>query len=213
MARTSDPRYQRSRQALRDALIELSHDDPERLTVSALCATSGVDRATFYRHARDIPALVADTIGALSDAAAARWIAVSTGSGRQETDAFTLSASFWELTERNRGLFRWALGPRGSAAAQHAVLDSFVRAVTHELNLVTPIARAASVPRTARLIAGAIYAVYLGWLDDEQPAPAGEIAREVVGELVWRFAQDRQPPPASEFAPFGEDRPAEVRHR
>ncbi len=192
MARTSDPRYQRSRQALRQALIQLSHEDPERLTVSELSQVSGIDRATFYRHFRDIPELAADTIAALQDEAAAEWIAVSTGSGNQNQEAFEVSSHQWQHLEANRNLYRWALGPNGSPAAHHAVLDALVRAVTHELSLVTPMAFADGVPLKARLIAGGIYATIVGWLQDDDPAPAVEVGAEVLQELTRRFDDSEQ---------------------
>src|SRR5687768_16569034 len=79
----TDPRYVRSRLKLRKAFLELAHEDPDKLSVSAVCERTGVDRATFYRHFDTMDDLVADALGDLSDRITTEWDATSTGSGQQ----------------------------------------------------------------------------------------------------------------------------------
>ncbi len=65
MTRTpaDDPRYQRVRQQLVTALLELAGARPaESITVAELAAAAGVSRATFYAHGTSPAALLADTL-------------------------------------------------------------------------------------------------------------------------------------------------------
>lgn len=51
LADTSDPRVERSRAQLIDALaVLLRTRDPQDISISALCAQAGVSRQTFYQH-------------------------------------------------------------------------------------------------------------------------------------------------------------------
>lgn len=69
-AASGDPRTQRTRLALRDALATeiVSTGDLSQITVKAVTDRAGVTRRTFYSHFRDIPDLVAQIEGeTLSD--------------------------------------------------------------------------------------------------------------------------------------------------
>jgi AcrR family transcriptional regulator len=59
-----DPRFRRSRDALRAAVLEAAAVEPVgSLSVADLCRAAGVTRDTFYRHAASPEALLADTLG------------------------------------------------------------------------------------------------------------------------------------------------------
>jgi AcrR family transcriptional regulator len=61
-----DPRAERSRAALRDALSEMLSEMPmEQVTVLAVTARAGVGYATFFRNYESIDDLLADLAGAL----------------------------------------------------------------------------------------------------------------------------------------------------
>lgn len=54
-----DPRWQRSRKALTEAILELASEQPvHKLTVRAIAQRAGVDRTTFYHHAETPEALL-----------------------------------------------------------------------------------------------------------------------------------------------------------
>lgn len=58
-----DARSQRSREALRGAVLRLAERIPiSEVTASAICAEAGVTRDTFYRHAESPTALLADAL-------------------------------------------------------------------------------------------------------------------------------------------------------
>jgi len=67
MSTLSDARVVRTRQALRQAMIELAEQLPqEAITVRAIAAHAGVGYATFFRHYPDKEALLADVADRLT---------------------------------------------------------------------------------------------------------------------------------------------------
>jgi AcrR family transcriptional regulator len=69
MSITADARVVRSREALRQAMMELAADHPlDAITVRAIAAQAGVGYATFFRHYADKEALLADVQGQLTQA-------------------------------------------------------------------------------------------------------------------------------------------------
>ncbi len=73
MSTLSDARVVRTRQALRQAMIELAEERPlEGITVRAIAARAGVGYATFFRHYADKEALLADVANRLTQEFLAR---------------------------------------------------------------------------------------------------------------------------------------------
>lgn len=67
MSMTSDARVVRTREALREAMIELAAEHPlEAITVRAVAARAGVGYATFFRHYADKEALLSDVADVLT---------------------------------------------------------------------------------------------------------------------------------------------------
>jgi AcrR family transcriptional regulator len=73
MSTPLDPRAARTREALREAMIELAEAGPlESITVRAIAARAGVGYATFFRHYPDKEALLSDVADLLTQAFLAR---------------------------------------------------------------------------------------------------------------------------------------------
>ena len=170
----TDPRYVRSRLKLRAAFLELAHEGPEKLSVSAVCERTGIDRATFYRHFDTMDDLVADALGDLADQATERWEATSTGSGTQYAESEAIMISYLHHIEDNWRLYQWALGPGGSTKTTHALLARSARAVAFELHKLDPTLGHAELSFRATYAAGGILGACIHWLSTEVPECSGE---------------------------------------
>ena len=68
---SQDPRFLRSQERLRAAVLELAAGrSAESITVAELCRAAGVTRDTFYRHAESPVALLVAALGERFEAAA-----------------------------------------------------------------------------------------------------------------------------------------------
>lgn len=162
-----DPRYVRSRLALRAALLEIADESPGKLSVSAVCERSSVDRATFYRHFDDLDGLVEDALVSLSEEGASRWLRIAAGTGAQVEDSVQIMTAYFKGVTEHWHLYRWALGPRGSARVIHSFLNGSARGVTAELMLL----RGASddTPYRSWFMGGGFLGAMIQWLQHEEP--------------------------------------------
>ncbi len=181
----TDPRYVRSRVKLRAAFLEIAHDDPAHLSVSAVCEKTGIDRATFYRHFGTLDDLVADALGDYADRSTARWEAVAAGTGTQVAESTEVFAAYLHHIEENWALYRWALSADGSMKTVHALLSRFARGIALELGKLDP-----SLPDDERgfrasFTAGGILGACIHWLSTSTP-------RCTADELTTRLLQVSQ---------------------
>lgn len=163
----TDPRYVRSRLKLRAALLELADEDLSRLTVSVVCERTGIDRATFYRHFDGIDALVEDTLRSLVDDGSNEWSAVSQGTGDQFAESTAILTAYFENIVRHWGLYRWALGPEGSARVIYSVLAQSIDGVAAELQRVY--GQDENTLYRAWFLGGGLLGSLLHWLQTETP--------------------------------------------
>ncbi|MFE4948635.1 TetR/AcrR family transcriptional regulator [Leifsonia sp. NPDC056665] len=170
----TDPRYVRSRLKLRAAFLELAHEDPETLTVSAICERTGIDRATFYRHFATMDDLIADALGDLADQANRQWEATSTGSGSQLDESTAIFVIYLKHVEENWALYRWALGPNGSAKTLHALLERSAIGVAFELHKLDPTLSEEEVAFRASFASGGILGACVHWLSTDKPSISAE---------------------------------------
>ncbi|WP_223694854.1 TetR/AcrR family transcriptional regulator [Leifsonia poae] len=170
----TDPRYVRSRVKLRAAFLELAHEDPEKLTVSAICERTGIDRATFYRHFDSIDDLVADALADLADQANQQWEATSTGSGLQLPESTAIFVRYLKHVEENWRLYQWALSPKGSSKTLHALLDRSARGVAFELHKLDDTLSPDEVEFRASFASGGILGACIHWLSTEKPSCSAE---------------------------------------
>lgn len=176
-----DVRVERTRRALQQALLELAHERPfDELTIADIADRAGVNRSSYYQHYADRDELLADAL----DAAFATAGAGVSGEDLEPTGRPPASmARFLEHFAEYAEVYRWALGPRGSAlvtARVRARVAGLVRegvAASHshafdELPLEV----------AAAGMAGSIVGVIGAWLELD-PRPPVDLA---VGWL-WRM--------------------------
>ncbi|MFF5966438.1 TetR/AcrR family transcriptional regulator [Streptomyces collinus] len=171
----NDPRYVRSRRKLRAAFLEIAHDDPAKLSVSAVCEQTGLDRATFYRHFDALDDLVADALGEYADRSTAQWDATSTGSGTQFDESSAIFTAYLRHIEENWPVYRWALGPQGSTKTAHVLLSRFARGPASELTRLAPELSDEERDFRAAFIAGGILGACVHWLSTDVPSCSAEV--------------------------------------
>lgn len=186
----SDPRYIRSREGLRRALVELAHEDPSGVTVSAVCERTGIDRATFYRHFNELDDLIADTIGDLVDRSAQQWKSMSRGTGDQLETSTAIMTDFCRHVVANWALYRWALGPGGSAKTIHEVLERQVSSSIDELGKLNPSMDEKDKALLSAYSGGGVLGAFLYWLKPEQPEVTPEVFAERTLKLVPIVVQE-----------------------
>lgn len=178
---SNDPRYVRSRVKLRAACLEIAHDDPSRLSVSAVCERTGIDRATFYRHFDVLDDLVADALGDHADRSTSQWESLSDGTGSQFEESAKIFAQYLSHIEDNWALYQWALGPQGSAKTAQVLMARFARGIAVELGKLAPLTDAERDFR-ATFIAGGVLGACVHWLRDDRPAcSADELTVRILG--------------------------------
>lgn len=179
----TDPRYVRSRLKLRAALLELADVDPTKLSVSAVCEHTQIDRATFYRHFDDLDGLIEDTLRSLADESSSQWLAVSQGTGDQGEESVAIMTAYFEQIIAHWSLYRWALGPSGSARVIHSFLNDSIRGVSAELTLLYGSDEDTSY--RAWFMGGGLLGSLLHWLDSERPQRDAEgLARWILATSV-----------------------------
>ncbi|MFB7893625.1 TetR/AcrR family transcriptional regulator [Microbacterium sp. NPDC056044] len=183
----TDPRYVRSRLKLRAAFLELAHEDPDKLSVSAVCERTGIDRATFYRHFDTMDDLVADALGDLADQATAKWEATSTGSGIQYAESEAITVNYLDHIADNWRLYQWALGPGGSIKTVHALIARSARGVAFELHKLDPTLSDDELHFRATYVAGGIVGACIHWLSTETPA----ITSQELTHRILRISEQR----------------------
>src|SRR4051795_2124606 len=114
MLENNDPRYVRSRVGLRSALLEIAREDPKKLSVSAVCERTGVDRATFYRHFDDLDGLVEDALTELERQGFEEWTALADLPKDRMEQAQSSTIAYLRHIADHWALYQWALGPGGS---------------------------------------------------------------------------------------------------
>lgn len=163
----NDPRYVRSRLKLRAALLEIADEDTATLSVSAICDRTRVDRATFYRHFEDLDGLVVDTLESLAEEGQSKWIAVSNGSGEQYDESLEILRTYLENVVRHWSLYRWALGPTGSARVIHSLLTSQIASVDDEMTKLY--GRSADTNYRSWYVGGGLLGTLMRWLQADEP--------------------------------------------
>lgn len=171
LSKNNDRRVQRTRQALRDALLSLL---PERgwddLSVQDICERADIGRSTFYVHYPNKEELLAGGLDDLRSVLSEQ--AKSTGDG----NTAGALAFVWGLIEHvrdQRKLFRAIFGRRSGHVVQMRFREMVTKLVAENLSQLAP----AGWQRDAatRYIAGALVELLAWWVDAKNPCSAESI--------------------------------------
>lgn len=186
-----DPRVERTRALLQDALLRLARERPlDDISVADIADAATVNRTTFYQHYVDKETLLADAI----DAQAARQgadLAGMEGRLRDEQDPPPQLRRYLEHVAGNADLYRRALGMHGSPIAMMRLRDRITALVLTGIELNGPGADRSLVPVeiAAASISGSIYGLLLAWLERE-PLASPDVAAEWMWRALTRFEPD-----------------------
>ncbi|MCB1607667.1 MAG: TetR/AcrR family transcriptional regulator [Xanthomonadales bacterium] len=173
-ARQTDRRIQRTRDALRDALLALMTERGwEGTSVQDICERANVARSTFYLHYNGKDELLQGGFQSLQmflqtpadegivDVANGNWA------------GFRFSLGLIEHAYENRRLFRNMIGRRSGFPVQQRFREMVLRLIDHELPTPT-----GDLPRAAvvRQLAAAFTELVAWSVDQKTPMPAEKLA-------------------------------------
>ncbi len=173
----SDPRAERTREKLRQALLAECAERPlAEVSVSAVVRRAGLGRATFYLHYEDLQALAVD---ACAEVARRAVDALHAWRGIPDPAAPPPAlGAFLTDTARHATLYRGLLRPGGSGPLGELL--------TAELRERSRTERELAGARHADLVASAVAAAFTGvladWLHDRVEGTPESVAAD-----VWRL--------------------------
>jgi AcrR family transcriptional regulator len=124
MSTVADARVVRSREALREAMVELAAELPlDAITVRAIAARAGVGYATFFRHYSDKETLLADVAGQLTQEFLAQVAPIL-----RDHDRRGAARSLVAFVEAHMPIHRALLGGGAGETVRRQILDTVARA-------------------------------------------------------------------------------------
>jgi AcrR family transcriptional regulator len=166
--KTLDRRVQRTRDALRAAMITLLEERGwDDINIQDLCELANVGRSTFYLHFQNKEELL---VGGFDDLRA--WVRMQAAQRKTEADAMPFVRGLIEHVYEQRNLFRSIIGKRSGHVVQKRFREMVCRLVEEEG--VSPHA-GWKQKAGARYIAGALVELLAWWVDSGKGHTADEI--------------------------------------
>ena len=167
-----DRRVQRTRRALRDALLSLLPESGwDDISVQDLCERADVGRSTFYLHFQNKEELL---VGGLSDLRSMlRAQAVTVGDARP--GVLTFVRGLIDHVDEQRKLFRSIVGRRSGHTVQIRFREMVMRLVAEEIALHA--AGGWQRDAGARYVGGALVELLAWWVDASKARSADDIER------------------------------------
>jgi AcrR family transcriptional regulator len=186
-ARKQDARFEKSRTAMREAMLGLLEEIPLRQVTGAMVAKrAGIGYATFFRHYDDVHALLLDTVTTLVDDLAARMMPALLAA-----DTRGAAAALIDYVVERSGLCRALLA--GSGADLRAMLLSHVVDHVAALPRLSP---SLLPPRLAIRLAVAGTVEVLEWWLRDAPGSDPQTVAAILDRVVMTplAAADDRPP-------------------
>ena len=163
-----DRRIERTRTALRMALIELMHERGwDEIDVQTLCTRANVGRSTFYQHFPNKEALLKSSLAELKDALTAQ--AADTAA---ESSPLSFVPGLIAHVHEMRELFRALLARRSAHYVQNHFREMLIEMILSD----TPASgRTWQATARAHYLAGALFELLVWWLGSNRPHNPHEI--------------------------------------
>jgi AcrR family transcriptional regulator len=179
-----DPRVRRTRQLLRNALIELIPEKGyDSITIQDITDRATLNRATFYLHYRDKEDLLERGFEEIWDDLTAQnpLPIAADGSLSFEGTEITVRTDFEHLV-KNAAFYRVMLGERGVAEFIHRLQDHVYETTANRLRSVLGELPAGPVPieMVLQFIASAYVGIIHWWLENDMPYPPEEMSSLLV---------------------------------
>jgi len=187
-----DRRTQRTRGALRDAIIELMAERGwDEIGVQDVCERANIGRSTFYSHYSNKDELL---IGGLTDLRKSLQAdSTNRNAGdppnRGVLDGLRFVPGLVQHAHEQRKLFRALIGRRSGYVVQQRFREMLIRLVTDEL----PSSSSSAFPRqaTAGFLAGGLLELLAWWVEQRTPLPStrivsmfNDLAQPVFGRVL-----------------------------
>jgi AcrR family transcriptional regulator len=167
--KSADRRVQRTRHALRDALISLLEESGwDDINIQNLCERANVGRSTFYLHFQNKEELLVSGLNDLRSGLRAQAAAEKHGA----PDSLPFVRGLIEHVYEQRTLFRAIIGRRSGHVVQKCFREMVNQLVEEEISL--PVAGWQQVAGT-RYIAGALVELLAWWVDAGNARSAEDI--------------------------------------
>ncbi|MBI5716252.1 MAG: TetR/AcrR family transcriptional regulator [Burkholderiales bacterium] len=176
----TDRRTQRTRNALRGALLALMHEVGwDEIDVRRICARADVGRSTFYNHFTSKDDLLSGSFDDLrrrlregARAGSRHDAGAAAPSPRQGRPRLVFALGLMEHAWENRRLFRTLIGRRSGHAVHERFKQMVVALVDDDLADIP-----AGVPRdaTVRWTAGALFELLIWWMEARNPVPPEQL--------------------------------------
>lgn len=171
-----DPRIQRTRASLQDALLTLCKKrDLDEVTISEVVEAAGVNRTTFYQHYPDIDTLLADALDCIAEEAHAQLeleLPYLDEGGPRE-----LIAKYLGHVYENAALYRKVFSDTGSPVIVARLTDRVSTIAESGLRATKPEALNLPIEIAAASLAGSFVGIVRAWLR-MRPLPTADIVTE-----------------------------------
>jgi AcrR family transcriptional regulator len=168
-----DRRTQRTRVALRQALLELMHEGSwDDIDVQNICERANIGRSTFYTHFANKDALLSGSFDDLRQGLRKAHAAKPSGPAGGPAPLLKFVRGLMEHGYENRRLFRTLVGRRSGYLVHQRFREAIVKMVDDDLVMASP-----DIPRPAavRWIAAALFELMTWWLESRSPMPVEEL--------------------------------------
>jgi AcrR family transcriptional regulator len=177
-AKGEDRRIQRTRGALRRALVELILERGyEAITIQEIIDRANVGRSTFYAHYLDKQQLLRDNLSELGAILARQQEAVAVRRGGLAQGQFAFSLGMFEHAGSHAQLYQAMVGKQSGALVMREISQLLSDLVRAELAAVAPPGLQGSIPQEVMVqyVVSAFVGLLVWWLEAGMVCSVAEV--------------------------------------